>query len=209
MYPRIRHSKIIQIARNPLVIKSIIAMPMPIQNKMKPNNFFMVACPFGKSKRSYPNHMPEEIKGEKKWERIDFFIVLVYNKNNYILSEWRVHMKGELDNEMGKILVDEDVLAKYAGSAAVECAGVVGMASVNMKDGIVKLLKKDSIRHGVYVNVKDNKLYIELRIIVAYGVSIMTVAENLVESVKYKIEEFTGMDVGKIIVRVEDVKVVD
>ena len=47
-------------------------------------------------------------------------------------------MKGELDNEMGKILVDEDVLAKYAGSAAVECAGVVGMASVNMKDGIVK-----------------------------------------------------------------------
>ena len=118
-------------------------------------------------------------------------------------------MKGELDNEMGKILVDEDVLAKYAGSAAVESAGVVGMASVNMKDGIVKLLKKDSIRHGVYVNVKDNKLYIELRIIVAYGVSIMTVAENLVESVKYKIEEFTGMDGGKIIVRVEDVKVVD
>ena len=118
-------------------------------------------------------------------------------------------MKGELDNEMGKILVDEDVLAKYAGSAAVECAGVVGMASVNMKDGIVKLLKKDSIRHGVYVNVKDNKLYIELRIIVAYGVSIMTVAENLVESVKYKVEEFTGMEVGKIIVRVEDVKVVD
>ena len=114
-----------------------------------------------------------------------------------------------LYNEMGKILVDEDVLAKYAGSAAVECAGVVGMASVNMKDGIVKLLKKESIRHGVYVIVKDNKLYIELRIIVAYGVSIMTVAENLVESVKYKIEEFTGMDVGKIIVRVEDVKVVD
>ena len=41
-------------------------------------------------------------------------------------------MKGELDNEMGKILVDEDVLAKYAGSAAVECAGVVGMSSVNI-----------------------------------------------------------------------------
>lgn len=118
-------------------------------------------------------------------------------------------MKGQLDNEMGKIMVDEDVLAKYAGSAAVECFGVVGMASVNVKDGIVSLLKKDSIRHGVDVKVQDNKLYIEMHIIVAFGVSIMTVAQNLVENVKYKVEEFTGMEVGKITVCVESVKVVD
>lgn len=118
-------------------------------------------------------------------------------------------MKGQLDNDMGKILVDEDVLAKYAGSAAVECFGVVGMASVNMKDGIVKLLKKDNIRHGVNVSISDNKLYIEMHIIVAYGVSIMTVAQNLVDNVKYKVEEFTGMEVGKIIICVEDVKVVN
>ncbi len=118
-------------------------------------------------------------------------------------------MKGQLDNEMGTVLVDEDVLAKYAGSAAVECFGVVGMASVNMKDGIVSLLKRENIRHGVSVKVDNNKLYIEMHIIVAYGVSIMTVAQNLVENVKYKVEEFTGMDVGKIIVCVEGVKVVD
>lgn len=51
-------------------------------------------------------------------------------------------MKGQMDTEMGKIFVDEDVLAKYAGSAAVECFGVVGMASVNVRDGFVKLLKR-------------------------------------------------------------------
>nr|MBP3598667.1 Asp23/Gls24 family envelope stress response protein [Eubacterium sp.] len=118
-------------------------------------------------------------------------------------------MKGQLDNDMGTVLVDEDVLAKYAGSAAVECFGVVGMASVSMKDGIVSLLKKENIRHGVSVRVEENKLYIDMHIIVAYGVSIMTVAQNLVENVKYKVEEFTGMEVGKIIVCVEGVKVVD
>lgn len=118
-------------------------------------------------------------------------------------------MRGQLDNEMGKIVVDEDVLAKYAGSAAVECFGVVGMASVSMKDGIVQLLKRDNIRHGVDVKIEENKLYIEMHIIVAYGVSIMTVAENLVDNVKYKVEEFTGMEVGKIIVCVEGVKVVN
>lgn len=118
-------------------------------------------------------------------------------------------MKGQIETDMGKILVDEDVLAKYAGSAAVECFGVVGMASVNMKDGFVKLLKKDNIRHGVNVGIRENKLLIELHIIVAYEVSILAVAENLVDNVKYKVEEYTGMEVGKVIVCVEGVKVIN
>ena len=118
-------------------------------------------------------------------------------------------MKGQMDTDMGKIIVDEDVLAKYAGSAAVECYGVVGMASVSVKDGIVKLLRKDNLRHGVEVSIQNDKLVIELHIIVAYEVSILAVAENLVDNVKYKVEEFTGMEVGKIVVCVEGVIVIN
>ncbi len=118
-------------------------------------------------------------------------------------------MKGQSETDMGKIVVDEDVLAKYAGSAAVECFGVVGMASVNVKDGIVKLLKRENLRRGVNVSVEEEKLKIELHIIVAYEVSILAVAENLVDNVKYKVEEYTGMEVGKIIVCVEGVKVIN
>ena len=118
-------------------------------------------------------------------------------------------MKGQLDTELGSIVIDEDVLGKYAGSAAVECFGVVGMASVNMKDGIVKLLKKDNLRHGVTITQANGKLRVELHIIVAFGVSILAVAENLVDTVRYNLEEFTGMEVGKIVVCVEGVRVVD
>ena len=118
-------------------------------------------------------------------------------------------MKGQLDTEFGRIVIDDDVLGKYAGSAAVECFGVVGMASVNVKDGLVKLLKKDNLKHGVNISLEDEKLKVELHIIVAYGVSILAVAENLIETVKYNLEEFTGLEVGKIIICVEGVKVVD
>ena len=52
-------------------------------------------------------------------------------------------MKGRMNTEFGSILIDTDVIATYAGSVAVECFGIVGMATVNMKDGLVKLLKKD------------------------------------------------------------------
>ena len=60
-------------------------------------------------------------------------------------------MKGRMNTELGSILIDTDVIATYAGSVAVECFGIVGMATVNMKDGLVKLLKKDSLKHGINV----------------------------------------------------------
>ena len=52
-------------------------------------------------------------------------------------------MKGQMDTHLGKILIDEGVIATYAGSVAVECFGIVGMAAVNVMDGLVKLLKRD------------------------------------------------------------------
>ena len=119
-------------------------------------------------------------------------------------------MKGHISNTNGEVLIDNEVMAKYAGSAAVENFGIVGMASVNVKDGLVKLLKKDNVSHGVNVVVdENNKLRISLHIIVAYGVSIMAVCENLINNVKYKVEEFTGMEVEKISVFVEGVRIID
>lgn len=118
-------------------------------------------------------------------------------------------MKDIVTTEFGEIKIENEVIAKYAGSAAVECFGVVGMASVNMKDGIVKLLKRDNIKHGVNVIIKEDSLVINLHIIVAYGVSISAVAENLISNVKYKVEEFTNMEVNKINVIVEGVRITE
>ena len=50
-------------------------------------------------------------------------------------------MNGHMDTQWGRVSIDPEVIATYAGSVAVECFGIVGMAAVNMKDGLVKLLK--------------------------------------------------------------------
>lgn len=119
-------------------------------------------------------------------------------------------MKGRMDTALGNVVIDNDVIATYAGSVAVECFGIVGMAAVNMKDGLVKLLKKDYLTHGINVSVNDsNKITIDFHVIVSYGVSISTVADNLIETVKYKVEEFTGMEIEKINIFVEGVRVID
>ena len=118
-------------------------------------------------------------------------------------------MKDIVTTEYGDIKIENEVIAKYAGSSAVECFGVVGMAWVNVKDGIVRLLKKDNITRGVNVSVKDDSLIINLHIIVAYGVSISAVADNLISNVRYKVEEFTNMKVNKINVIVEGVRITE
>ena len=118
-------------------------------------------------------------------------------------------MKGRITNQLGDIMIDLDVIAKYAGTGAVECFGIVGMAAISMKDGLVKLLKKESLTHGINVTLNDNKLTIDFHVIVSYGVSISAVADNLVSNVKYKVEEFTGLTVEKINIFVEGVRVID
>ena len=118
-------------------------------------------------------------------------------------------MKGQIQTDLGQIMIDEEVIAKYAGINALECFGIVGIASVNMKDGLVKLLKRDNICKGVHVKMNDNKIQIDFHIIVVYGVSIATVTENLIQSVKYRVETFTNMTVEKINVFVEGVRIVD
>ncbi len=118
-------------------------------------------------------------------------------------------MRGRISNKLGEILIDQNVIALYAGTTAVECFGIVGMAAVSMKDGLVKLLKRESLTHGINVAIQDDHMAIDFHVIVAYGVSICAVADNLIENVKYKVEEFTGMEVDKINIYVEGVRVID
>ena len=119
-------------------------------------------------------------------------------------------MKGSMSTELGIITVNPDVIAKYAGSVAVECFGIVGMAAVNMKEGLVKLLKRESLTHGIQVEIsEDNILTLNFHVIVSYGVNILSVSDNLMNNVKYKVEEFTGMTVEKINIFVEGVRVID
>lgn len=118
-------------------------------------------------------------------------------------------MNGRIDSGFGQIVIDTDVIATYAGSVAVECFGIVGMAAISMKDGLVKLLKKEGLKHGINVRIEENKICLDFHVIVAYGVSISTIADNLQSNVKYKVEAFTGMEIQEMNIFVEGVRAID
>ena len=117
-------------------------------------------------------------------------------------------MKGSsMNTHMGNITIDKEVIAQYAGTVAMECFGIVGMG-ITVKD-VVKLLRKDNLAKGIMVTINNNKLTLDFHVIVSYGVSILAVSDNLIDNVKYKVEEFTGMEIEKINIFVEGVRVID
>jgi len=116
----------------------------------------------------------------------------------------------KLQTELGSINISEDVIAVICGVAAMECYGLVGMASRNVQDGISDLLRKDYYERGVDVQyIDDHKVSVTLYIIVEYGVRISEVARNIQEQVKYAIENTVGLEVESIDIRVQGVRVTD
>ena len=104
-------------------------------------------------------------------------------------------MKGSsMTTHMGNITIDNEVIGQYAGTVAMECFGIVGMGATGK---------------GIAVTLNNNKLTLDFHVIVAYGVSILAVSDNLISNVKYKVEEFTGIEIEKINIFVEGVRVID
>lgn len=118
-------------------------------------------------------------------------------------------MKGKYTTQTGNVIIENNVIAKLAGLTALECAGIVGMAALSRRDGIVKMLTRNSIAKGIRVEVQNNDVFLEFHTIVAFGVSIKTVAANLMDAVKYTVESATGFTVRKISIIVEGVRVID
>ena len=116
-------------------------------------------------------------------------------------------MPAKETNEYGLISIDNNVIARLAGISAMESYGIVGMASKDATDGFFELLKWDHLTRGIKVYSKDNTLIIDLHVILEYGVKISVVAKNIIDRVKFNVENVTGMTIDKINVYVEGIRV--
>jgi len=111
-----------------------------------------------------------------------------------------------IKNEFGAIKISNDTLANLAGHVATSCYGVVGMAVRTGKDGIAKLLKRETMRKGIKIKVVENEVTVDIYIMVEYGVNIGIIAESIKTSVKYQLELATGLLVEAVNVHVEGIR---
>ena len=72
-------------------------------------------------------------------------------------------MSIELTNEYGQIDISNDVIAQIAGGAAIECYGIVGMATKHqIRDGLTDILRKENFAKGVIVRQEDGDLMVDM-----------------------------------------------
>ena len=124
-------------------------------------------------------------------------------EENDLCSERKVfHMK--LQTEKGTITISSDVFSNITGAAATNCYGVKGMAIRSTTDGLVHLLRRESMSKGVKVTYhEDGSISLELHIIVDNGVNLMAVSRSIMSEVKYNVSRATGVEVRNVDVFVD------
>lgn len=98
-------------------------------------------------------------------------------------------------------------IKQVACMSAMECFGVVGMERLYAPDDIANMIKGDNMAKGVKININDDRLEIELYVIMEFGVKAAAVADNLIDTVKYNVEKQTGLKVKKVTVNITSVRV--
>ena len=111
-------------------------------------------------------------------------------------------------NELGEIAVSNNVYTYIAGSAATNCFGVKGMAARSKTDGLVHLLRRESMSKGVAVSFnEDGSVSLSLHIVVDHGVNLKVLAESIMNEVAYKVSKSTGVAVKSVDVCVDSMQV--
>jgi uncharacterized alkaline shock family protein YloU len=117
-------------------------------------------------------------------------------------------MSIELKTALGQIDISNEVIATIAGGAAIDCYGIVGMASKNqIKDGLTDILRRDNFTKGVIVRQQNEEVHIDMYIIVSYGTKISEVAHNVQSKVKYTLDKTVGLSVDSVNIFVQGVRV--
>ena len=102
----------------------------------------------------------------------------------------------------GKTTVSPDVLVTIARLSALSVPGVSRMAQV---PGGVNRLFKRGIGDGVQIEVHDNVVTANLYLILRQHVNIREVSRNVQHQVARALQEMVGMDIGEIVIHIEDV----
>jgi uncharacterized alkaline shock family protein YloU len=107
----------------------------------------------------------------------------------------------------GRVEIAENAIANTIHEAVLSCYGVVDMGPRSLGSAISRRLRISSSPHGIGVITVDGQLQIEVSIVVEYGTPIFTVAQNVMQTVKFQVEHLLGMPVDRVNVNVDGLRV--
>jgi len=117
-------------------------------------------------------------------------------------------MKVEKVSPLGGIDISAQAIASVAGSAAIECYGVVGLGSKNtLTDKVDELLGNKNFSDGIYCEKnKKGEYLINIYIVASSSTKLTEVITEVQKKVKYVLEQTFSIVFNKVNVYIQGVK---
>lgn len=105
---------------------------------------------------------------------------------------------------LGRIEVSPQIIAFIAEEAALQCYGIVGLASRRRQGIWTRAMLSAKKTGGVVVQVEDGeRIKLDLYVVIEYGTRISEVARNVMSNVKFAVEQALGIPVAQVNVNVQ------
>lgn len=107
----------------------------------------------------------------------------------------------------GRVEISDGAIISIIHEAVLSCYGVVDMAPRSLGSAIGKRLGIGNNARGIDIASSGGHLQIELSVVVEYGTPIFTVAQNVMQTVKFQVERVLGMTVDRVNVNIDGLRV--
>lgn len=110
-------------------------------------------------------------------------------------------LKPDPKKEGDSIRISSEVVAVITSIISSDVPGVAGMSG-GVVGGIAERLGRQDMTRGIKVQVNEDRVTIDLNIIVEYGISIVDTTDNLKKEIRDNVEKTTGLKVEAININV-------
>jgi len=115
-------------------------------------------------------------------------------------------MISEDENDTGAIRISENVVAAIVHKYVLEVEGVVRFASGSLVGNIGEFFGRPDPEKKLQVDLEDECVNISVSLVLEFGVHIPSVAGEVQDVVRAKVEELTGKQVMRVNVTVQDLE---
>lgn len=109
----------------------------------------------------------------------------------------------------GKTTIEDAVVAKIAGIAARDVAGVyaLGGGAARMVGAIRDALNTTDLAQGISVEVGERQVAVDVTVVAEYPVALQKVADEVRAAIYRAMEDLVGMEVTEVNVTINDVHI--
>lgn len=113
----------------------------------------------------------------------------------------------ETPTPTGRVQIADAAVVSLVHESVLACYGVVNLGPRRSRSAIRRRLSRNDPSRGIDIETVEGRLHIEISIVVEYGTPIFTVAQNVMQTVKFQIEHLLGMNVDRVNVNVDGLRV--